>query len=290
MSRVIKESTVEKIKGIKSVFRQIALWTFIAGIILGGIFIMIGGVNTLTDIIGKIIAMFFFMAIAMLIASININHLSSENAGSQVFAVIGLIVDAVCFVLWILALWVGETFLWSYNPAHLNMLGAFSVTFAILNGFFLIASCTMAMYEGGKKNIIVPMKIVSIACLSIVCIHGITNAFTSVAANDPCEPGDRYAYCAMGDLLDSFVPQNEFLARFAILASFSSFFWLVTLIIAGVNASGERNKIAKAEKQARIQAKVAEQQAAMMEQAKAAVRAEMAQEEAAKAEEKEAKK
>ena len=282
MSRVIKESTVEKIKGIKSVFRQIALWTFITGIVLGGIFIMIGGVDTLSDIIGRIIAMFFFMAIAMLIASININHLSSQNAGSQVLALIGLIVDATCFVLWVLALWVEDMFLWSYNPAHLNMLGAVAVMFAILNGFFLIASCTMAMYEGEKKNIIVPMKIVSIACLGIVCLHGIVNAFTSVTDN-PCQSyhGD-YGTCILGDWIDSLVPLNEFLTRFAILASFSGFFWVVTLIIAGVNSSSEHNKIAKAEKQARIQQKVAEQQAAMMEQAKAAAKAELEKEQAEK--------
>ena len=246
MKGILQESTIESLKGVKNVFRNIAIWTLIGGIVLGGILIMFGDTNS-SDVIGRIMGTFFVLGLAMLVSTIAMSRLDNDNASVQAFALLGLISNAIWFILWTILIWItGQDSVYS-----LHYLYSFATTFSALALFGLVGSLTLGMFEGDKKNIIRPLKITSVVCFGIVSLHSIISSFI------------------LGENLSKLF-LDETWARFSALAGFTSFAWLITLIIAGVNSSSEKTRVRKEEKKA---AKLAAAQAAANAQAAAQAQA-----------------
>lgn len=225
MIGIFNESTVNVFKSIKNVFRQIATWTLIAGVVFGAILICLGSSDS-SEIVGKMMAMFFVLGLAMLICTNNVYRLENEHPSVQIFALISLFANAIWFILWTICIWADMTKL-----SDAITLYSFAVTASIIAGFTLVASNTMAIYEGTKKGTILPLKITSIVALGITSIHGIVVAFTIE---------DRFVK-VFNNYADSVY------ARFDRLAGFLGVCWFILLIIALITSSGESSKV-KAEK------------------------------------------
>ena len=260
MKGILSESTVAFLKNTKNLFKLAAIWTLIGGIALGGVFILVADDINTSDIIGKIMGTFFVMGLAMLVSTIAIHRIDSERASVQVLALACLLFNLLWFGLWTACIWCGI----ESRIGNGNILRMMATITSSLSFFTLIGACTMDMYEGEKKNVITPLKITSVSCLGATCLTAIiTDIIVEV------------------DWANVFT-HSKTLAKLGALSGFAGFCWVLTLIITAVNSSGEKTKVQKAEKQARIQQKVAEQQAAMMEQAKAAAKAELEKEQAEK--------
>ena len=260
MKGILSESTVAFLKNTKNLFKLAAIWTLIGGIALGGIFILVADDINTSDIIGKIMGTFLVMGLAMLVSTIAVHRIDSERASVQVLALTCLILNLLWFGLWTACVWCGI----DSRMGNGNALRMAATITSSLYFFTLIGACTLDMYEGDKKNIISPLKITSVACLGASCLTGIISDII-IEVN-----------------WNNIITKSNTLTRLGALSGFAGFCWILTLIITAVNSSSEKAKVQKAEKQARIQQKVAEQQAAMMEQAKAAAKAELGKEQAEK--------
>lgn len=250
MIGIFNESTVNVFKNIKNVFRQIATWTLIAGVVLGCVLICLGNSDS-SDIVGKIMGMFFVLGLAMLICTNNIRRLENERPSVQIFALISLFANAIWFVLWTICIWTN-----TMSVSDAITLYSFATTASIISGFALIASNTMAIYEGAKKGTILPLKITSVIALGICSLHGIVVAFTIE---------DRFVK-AFGNYADSAY------ARFDRLAGFLGVCWFILLIVALVTSSGESSKVRaekRKEEQREKKLKREQQQQAYYEQQRA---------------------
>lgn len=259
MKGILKESTIETLKNVKNIFRNIAIWTLIGGLVLGGFLIMFGGTES-ADVIGRIMGTFLVLGLAMLVSTITISRLDSDKAFVQILALIGLISNFVWFVMWTICIWVTgpETVLTLHN------LYSIATMFSILAIFGLVGACTLNMFEGNKKGIIRPLKITSVVCFGIVCLYNILGTFNSFGYHDSIFFGGN----------TFFATQDELWARFSTLSAFAWVGWLITLIIAGINSSSEHTRVKKEQKKA---AKLAAAQAAADAQAAAAQTAAVAQ-------------
>lgn len=263
MKGILKESTIAAFANVKNIFRNVAIWTMIAGIVLGAICIMVQGTSS-SDIVSRMMAMFFIMALAMLISTNNAKRIDSEHASVQILALVSLAFNVIWFILWTICIWIA----FRTDAGDYTLLARFAVIASIIAGFGLVASNTMNIYEGTKKGIVLPLKIASVSCLGVSALHGIIRAATFTV-------NDIFA-------------QNDIMVRFDKLAYFMSFCWFVTLIMALINSSSETSKIKAAERQENLkkrremmqQQMVANQQRLAAEQQAAAAR--IAEQQAAK--------
>ena len=249
MIGIFSESTVNVFKSIKNVFRQIATWTLIAGVVLGCILIMFGGDKDFSSIAGKIMGTFFILGIAMLICTNNVRRIENDRPAVQIFALISMFANALWFLLWTICIW---TDIKEFTRDSITIY-SFAAAVSVIAGFGLVASNTMAIYEGEKKGTILPLKIASIAALGVCSIHGIVTSFTWV---------DRFTRTYAGSTW----------ARFDTLAGFLGLAWIVLLIVALVTSSGESSKVKAVQRKQQLEEKKqkrAAQQQAYYEQQQA---------------------
>ena len=236
MIGIFSESTINVFKSIKNVFRQIATWTLIAGVVLGCIIICLGNSDA-NDIAGKIMAMFFNLGIAMFVCTNNIHRIENNRPSVQIFALISMIANAIWFLLWSICIWVDATTAFRGTVS----IGSFACTFSIISLFAFVASNTMAIYEGEKKGTILPLKAASIAALGVCALHGIITSFTWVSRFDRNYAGSAWA-------------------RFDTLAGFLGVAWFVLLIVALVTSSGESSKLKAEQRKEQLREKKLKQQ------------------------------
>ncbi|MBO7560505.1 hypothetical protein J6T21_00480 [Candidatus Saccharibacteria bacterium] len=248
MIGIFSETTINVFKNIKNVFRQIATWTLIAGVVFGCILICLGDFNA-NDIVAKIMAMFFNLGIAMLVCTNNIRRIENERPAVQIFALISLVCNAIWFLLWSICIWADVETVFRGTVT----VGSFATTASVLSFFALIASNTMAIYEGDKKGTILPLKASSIAALGVVSLHGIVTAFSWT---------DRFSKSYIGSTWQ----------RFDTLAGFLTVAWIILLIVALVTSSGESSKVKAVQRKQQLEEKKqkrAAQQQAYYEQQQA---------------------
>ncbi len=237
MIGIFNESTVNVFKSVKNVFRQIATWTLIAGVVLGCILIIFGGDKDFSSIAAKIMGTFFILGIAMLICTNNVHRIENDRPSVQIFALISMFANALWFLLWTICIW---TDIKEFTRDSITIY-SFAAAASIIAGFSLVASNTMAIYEGEKKGTILPLKISSIAALSICSIHGIITSFTWI---------DRFTQTYAGSTW----------ARFDTLAGFLGTAWIVLLIVALITSSGESSKIKAEQRKEQLREKKLKQQ------------------------------
>ena len=214
MKGILKESTIALFANIKNIFRNVAIWTLIGGVVLGMILVVVKDDVNSGEIVQKMMNTFFVMAIAMLISALGAKRVDSENAVVQILALICLAFNAIWFVLWTVCIWLG------FNSGNsLSVVDRLALITSILAGFGLIGANVMNIYEGSKKSTVLPLKITTLVCLGITSMHGIVRAAT------------------MGTSADSS------LGRFDALAVFTGTAFFIVLIVALISSSSEKSKV-----------------------------------------------
>lgn len=241
MSTILKTSTLEKLKPIRSTLLKISIWIFIAGVILGVGLILFGGNgwNMMLSYL-RITGTLIIIATSMLIAVNNFKRLESENRFAGTLALIGLICNILCSLLWILLIW--EIFpMYNYTPYS-------SYSFSLIHSYTFpcqLAIVTTALASFGffgsnialigvksSQKIVKPLKITALICLAYECLFGIVNAFI-------------YS-------MDS---------RAWVLAVFAGFVWFIATIIAILitvfsNPSKQSNSMSQPKTEAELRAEI----------------------------------
>lgn len=235
MKGILKESTIAVFANIKNVFKNIAIWTLIAGIVLAMILIMVRDDVSSKEIVEKITLTFFFMAISMLVGTLAAKCVDSKHPSSQVLALTCIVVNVVQFIMWTLAVWFGF-----FRNDTLSSIDRVAIITSIITEFCLISAGVMNIYEGTKKSTVLPLKLTAIGCYAITSLHGIVRAATI------------------------FTNTGNSMERFDSLAYFAGTAFFIVLVIALATTSSEKSKIKEAERKELIRKRRLELQQQMV--------------------------
>ncbi len=220
MSGIISKSTIDKLQLARKTILRVAVWMLIGGVVLGVLMILFGDMKA--NWIGKFMGTVWIVGLMMIICVDNFKKVAIEDSAVQAFALVGLVMNVIWAILWVILCWAPE--LGSTCGSNGGVGCSTSVLFKIasisscLSFFGLMGSNTMALYEGNKKDLIKPLKITSVVCLSYLIIYSIALICTE------------------------FNFSSELLPRLTMLAGFVGVAWFVILVVAAVLAKNEQNK------------------------------------------------
>jgi hypothetical protein len=215
MSRLFKDSTIEKIESIRKYVLKAGIWTLIGGVVLGAIFILISDSSS-GEIIGKAVGTLFIVAIAMMVSVNNFDRLKDNDPVVEVFATIGLIFNLIWAPLWIIVCWNAVSAI--DTREWFSALLKVATTMSYLSALGFVGSNLMAIYEGEKQGIIRPLKITATACATYEMIYFTMAAWSS------------YDY------------KSDILNRLGKLAGFAGFIWVVIWIVVLVISRNEKKR------------------------------------------------
>lgn len=220
--------TVEK---LKKNFLRIGVYVLIGGVVVGALLIMFGSTKN-GEYIAKTMGMLIVFAIMMLVSSNNFKMLETGKKEVQIFALIGLIMNFIWGVLWILLIW---NLFGMFQPCDYTYSNSSSFTSTCSYGFSMAAkiaiastdlsilgfvgSNVLAIDNRDRKNAIMPLKVTAIIALCYDSLYGV--------------------FMVMGGSGLSIDP------RMASLAGFAGLVWIVTWIVAASLSRGARKKTEK---------------------------------------------
>ncbi len=215
MNGIFNTSTIETFKKIRTGLLRTAIWIFIAGAVVGAMLILMGSSGS-AKAIAQVMGTLFVLALAMIISSNNFYRLEKGDKTVQILALIGLVFNLVWAFLWVLLIWEVFKFFnqegFHYAVSIFAKLAMFS---SYISGLGFFGSNIMSIKEGAKRNIVHPLKITALICLSYECAY--FAIFTLVEAN-----------------------WSEPTARLGLLAIFAGFIWVISSIIALIFSSQGR--------------------------------------------------
>ena len=182
MSTILKTSTLEKLKPVRSILLKISIWMFIVAVIFGVGLILFGG-NGQTMMLSylRIIGTLIIIATSMLIAVNNFKRLESENRFAGALALTSLICNILCSLLWILIIWeilpVWGTSISSYYTSSLSAFAQLAIIATSLASFGFLSSNIILIGSDSNQKTIKPLKITAIVCLAYICLFSIANVF-----------------------------------------------------------------------------------------------------------------
>ena len=221
MSKIINDKSLEKIKVFRKNLLKIAMWVFVGGVITGALLIIFGGSDT-GEVMTKIMATLFLVAIVLAVASNLVRRIEEDNTTIQVFAIIGLCSVLIAAIFWIFCIWEAypvyrNSIALDYHPLYIVLLIA---TYLAMFGF--LASNIFAIKEYDGNGAIKPLKITAIVSLSYVELYAI---YASIISNK------------IGD--------DEIATRLTLLSGFAGTIWVISSIIALVISRGAKKRIMK---------------------------------------------
>ena len=213
-------SAQETIKVIRNAILKSIVWVLVGSVILGVICILLAG-NSGMEAVGKFNGTLFILTGAALVSVVDFRVIECGRKSAQAFAILGIFMNILWALLWILAMW--DLFdIWACHNSYscsgaYSVPGVFTMIATYLSGLGLFGGYTLSLYEGNKRSTIRPLKITSVACLIYLELYSIINLFTGSKDHN------------YGD------------DRFAMLAYFSGIVWFVVMIIAIVMSKREQD-------------------------------------------------
>lgn len=236
MSTILKTSTLEKLKPIRSILLKISVWLFVVAVIFGVGLILFGGNgwNMMLSYL-RITGTLIIIAISMLVAANNFKRLESENRFVGALALTSLICNILCSLLWILIIWeILPT--WStsgslYYASPLSVFTQLAIIATSLASFGFLSSNIILIGANSNQKTIKPLKITAIICLAYICLFSIINVFVYING------------------------------RAWLLAAFAGFVWINATIIAILisvfsNPSKQNNSTAQPKTEAELRAEI----------------------------------
>lgn len=212
MSSIYNESFLGGIANFKKWLFRFAVGLLVFAVVLGGLIVLVGESSLETaKLVGQFMGTVIIIGIMMLCTTWDIKLIESRKPAVQVLATIGLGFNLLWAIFWIVICWFPEmvscssTFLvCEYNP-----IAKIASVCTSMSAFGLLCGAIMNMYEGKRKDIILPLKITTAVLL-----------------------GYELIFATLTVLLDGNV--NE---RFTLLSGYAGalwfIMWLVTLAISG---------------------------------------------------------
>ena len=99
---LFNEETLLKIHNKRDVFHTASVWTLIAGLVIGAVTILIGGLDS---IFAKIQGSFLIVVLILLVSANNFRRMEKGNKPIQLFSLIGFISNYICGIFALLIVW-----------------------------------------------------------------------------------------------------------------------------------------------------------------------------------------
>ena len=223
MGSIYSEKTLGGLQNFKKYLFRFAVGVLIFGVVLGAILILAGDPSTQSaQTLSSCMTTVFIIGIMLMVTTAELKLIESRRPSVQILATIGLASNIIWTILWVIIAWMPETWLQStfsiyygYNIAPIIKIASI---FSELSLFGLLCGALMNIFEGERKDVILPLKITA-----------------TVLA------GYELLFAAITILLDGHV--NE---RMAALSGFAGVVWLFIWLIALVLSSNEKKRLNKA--------------------------------------------
>ena len=195
---LFSEDTITKLGAWRKNIMRIAIWLLIAGVAAGVILILCSDVEKASEVISKTMGTIFLAATAMIVWVIGFRLIESKKTAVQTFSTICIATSLIWAILWALGIWawrpVFETcrrndaactqYMSEYNrnavrygsekitdcPSYmvdtdceLTILARLAIIITIVSGYTLIAAGILNMYDGKRRDAILPLKIASLS-------------------------------------------------------------------------------------------------------------------------------
>lgn len=228
MNSIISEQTLAKIRPFRAVLLRAAVWTFIGSIVLGAILILFVGFKG-SEVFLKFVGSVLILAIMILISVNNFKLLESKNGSIQIFAILGLVMNILWAIFWIMAIW-GVFDIWVYRKTigpykiivGFSIMGKLTFVSTSLSALGFFASNIMNIKEYNKQKIIKPLKITAVSCLIYGELFSVITTVSDLSLN---------------------INAEGLLGRMSALAIFTSFIWVVAAIVACVFSANAKNSL-----------------------------------------------
>lgn len=271
MSSIYSEKTLGGLQTFKKYLFRFAVGVLILGIVIGAIIVLFDekGMDA-SNALAKCISTTIIIGVMLMVTTGELKLIESRRASVQVLATIGLASNLLWALLWVIVVWT-ESFAYcssssifggTYSYCTVSTIFKIATVCTSMSAFGLICSAIMNMYEGNRKDVLLPLKITT------ATLAGYQFIYASVAVLADFQINDRFAN----------------LSGFAGAIWF--FVWLVTLVISH-NEKKRAKVAAPAAEPAKPVAKTDDELRAEIEEK---VRREMIEKEVREKLEKEAKK
>lgn len=221
MSSIFKETTIGGLSTFRKWLFRIAVGTIIFGVVLGIILIMTMNSLQSAEVFGKTIGTMVCVGIMLIFLSTCSKLVESRKAVPQVFAIIGGIFSMLWLIFAIIGVWspslesaISCSLLdeqCTFANRAIDKLTSISMYMAL---FGVLCGAIMNMYEGKRKDVILPLKITATVLLGYELLYFTIITIIGKATNP----------------------------RLAALAGFAAIIWFIIWIIAVVMSSSEKKK------------------------------------------------
>lgn len=167
MKSIYNEKILNGLTSFKKWLLRIAVALLIFAVALGGLVIVIGGSNKDAAIlVGRLIGTVVAIGLMMLFTTWDIKLIESKKPSVQILATIGLVFNVLSTIFVSILLWIPELTTCRYGifceiPP---MLKVTSASYS-LSMFGLLCGAIMNIYEGNRKDVILPLKITTAVLL-----------------------------------------------------------------------------------------------------------------------------
>ncbi len=222
MSSIFSESTLGGLSTFRKWLFRCAVGAIILGVVLGIIMILTMNDAEGAEAFGKTLGTMFCIGIMLIFLNVCAKLIESRRAVSQVFAIIGGVSSLIWAICSIISIWIPKVDAFTscsslFNEGctiYAHPIDKLVSIFAYLALFGAICGALMNMYEGKRKDVILPLKITATILAGYEFLY-----FTIVAI--------------VGRVTN---------ARLAALAGFAAVIWFVIWIITAVLSSGEKKR------------------------------------------------
>ena len=221
MSSIISEKTIGGLSTFRKWLFRAAVGTIIFGVVLGVILIMTMSDVASAEIFGKTIGTMICVGVMLIFLSTCSKLVESRKAVPQVLAIIGGIFSILWLIFAVIGVWtpsIESTITCSlfdeqcsFANRAIDKLTSISMYMAL---FGVLCGAIMNMYEGKRKDVILPLKITAAVLLGYELLY-----FTIVTI--------------IGTVTN---------VRLAALAGFAAVIWFIIWVIAAVMSSSEKKK------------------------------------------------
>lgn len=221
MSSIISEKTLGGLSTFRKWLFRCAVGTIIFGVVLGIILIMTMNDISSAEVFGKTVGTMICVGIMLVFLSTCSKLVESRNAVPQVLAVIGGVFSILWLIFAVIGVWtpsVDSAISCSvleenctFVQRAIDKLTSISMYLAL---FGVLCGAIMNMYEGKRKDVILPLKITAAVLLGYELLY-----FTVVTI--------------IGTVTN---------VRLAALAGFAAIIWFIVWVVAVVMSSSEKKK------------------------------------------------
>lgn len=220
MGSIFNESTLRGLSTFRKWLFRGAVGAIIFGVVLGVIMILVMNEVAGAEAFGRTFGTMFSIGIMLIFLNVCAKLIESKKAVPQIFAIIGGISSLIWVVFSVISIWVPAANIYcsdifSYNCMVYNSpINKLVSIFGYLSLLGVICGAIMNMYEGKRRDVILPLKITATVLAAYEFIY-----FTVVAIIGGATNG-----------------------RLAMLAGFAAIVWFVVWIITFVLSSSEKKK------------------------------------------------